>query len=213
MREKAARVVLPCGTCGKVIEDYASNRTRQKHGTIFCSVACRGVGVGLILSRHGVAKTKAERDAEYYVSRIDRLRASAKKRYWEKRDVILASRKAQDRALKLEVIAALGGGCACCGERTFEFLTVDHIRNNGAEHRRQVGIGRHMYRAIKEEGFPKEEYRILCLNCNTSRGFYGYCPHNPDDRSPTSNHAAHRPGRPRTQNGLVIRRLSQGKMI
>ena len=40
------------------------------------------------------------------------------------------------RKLRAQVIAAYGGACACCGENAPEFLQVDHINNDGAEHRR-----------------------------------------------------------------------------
>lgn len=41
------------------------------------------------------------------------------------------------RRLKLEVLAGYGGKCICCGETHPAFLTVDHINNDGAEHRTQ----------------------------------------------------------------------------
>jgi hypothetical protein len=28
-------------------------------------------------------------------------------------------------------------------------------------------------------GTPHPDYRVLCHNCNTALGFYGYCPHQP----------------------------------
>jgi hypothetical protein len=30
---------------------------------------------------------------------------------------------------------------------------------------------------LKRRGYPQEGYTILCFNCNLSRGFFGYCPH------------------------------------
>lgn len=87
---------------------------------------------------------------------------------------------------KAECISAYGGKCACCGEGRLEFLTIDHPNNDGAEHRRpkakmregikRTGAGVHIYRYLRKNGFPKE-FRLLCWNCNCSRGFSGYCPH------------------------------------
>ena len=65
--------------------------------------------------------------------------------------------------------------CACCGEKHYEFLGVDHVNGGGARMRRELGHG-NISAWLKSRGFP-EGYRILCHNCNMSLGFYGYCPH------------------------------------
>jgi len=93
-------------------------------------------------------------------------------------------RKDFRRRLKQQVIDAYGGSCACCGETVFEFMTIDHTLGDGAEHRREIkGVGAsfRVYRDLIQRGFP-EGYQILCVNCNVSRGRYGYCPHRPGDR-------------------------------
>jgi hypothetical protein len=33
-----------------------------------------------------------------------------------------------------------------------------------------------MYVWLRDNGWP-EGYRVLCHNCNSARGLYGYCPH------------------------------------
>ena len=84
------------------------------------------------------------------------------------------------RQLKEEVIQEYGGKCACCGEDTYEFLTIDHIHGGGAEHKRQMkaaGIGQNLYRWLKKNGYPKEDFQLLCMNCNFAKGKYGTCPH------------------------------------
>src|SRR5689334_13226059 len=80
--------------------------------------------------------------------------------------------------LKLEIIAAYGGCCACCGETNPEFLCVDHIEGGGNSDRRENRwSGRQFYAQLKRDGFPKGKLRLLCANCNSSFGLYGYCPH------------------------------------
>lgn len=71
-----------------------------------------------------------------------------------------------------------GQRCDCCGETTYEFLHLDHVRGGGNKHRAATGErgGYHVYKAVIRDGFP-DIYRILCANCNLSFGFYGYCPH------------------------------------
>jgi hypothetical protein len=78
-------------------------------------------------------------------------------------------------ALRTQTLEAYGGRCACCGEATPEFLTVDHINGGGAEHRRQ--IKQPLDRWLKKNGFPKENFQLLCFNCNCAKYYFGGCPH------------------------------------
>lgn len=73
---------------------------------------------------------------------------------------------------------AYGGQCACCGVSDLVFLTLDHLADNGAAHRRELGsnsIGSGIYRWIIKQGFP-EGYQVLCFNCNWAKS-HGGCPH------------------------------------
>lgn len=82
---------------------------------------------------------------------------------------------------KLAVIKNYGGKCVCCGENKFEFLTIDHVNGGGNKHRKKMGIaGNSFYKWLRKLNYPKDEYRLLCMNCNSSLGWYGYCPHNSD---------------------------------
>jgi hypothetical protein len=74
--------------------------------------------------------------------------------------------------------------CACCGENTPLFLTIDHINNNGSKERMLFGKrngssgGHHNYRRIIKNNFPIG-YQILCYNCNCGRARTEtkICPH------------------------------------
>jgi len=79
--------------------------------------------------------------------------------------------------LKKEVIMAYGGECSCCGETMLEFLTIDHVNGNGNEHRQTIGRGYKLYKWLKNNNYPKKEFRLLCYNCNCARGQFGECPH------------------------------------
>ena len=99
----------------------------------------------------------------------------ANKRYYEKnRQWIKKFRK----DLKLEVVTAYGGKCECCDESHWQFLTLDHVDGNGqtdrAKYRNVTGA---LYGWIKRNNFPKNGYRLLCMNCNWIRRFGGTCPH------------------------------------
>lgn len=79
-----------------------------------------------------------------------------------------------------QVLEHYGKQCACCGEKEYKFLTIDHINNDGAKHRKPSG-GRmksdKLYRWLVLNNYPKD-FQILCWNCNC--GKYrnkGICPH------------------------------------
>lgn len=81
------------------------------------------------------------------------------------------------RRIKQEVVKHYGGECACCGQSELTFLTIDHVNNDGARHRQEIG-GAHELRAwLKANRYP-EGFQVLCFNCNDGRHFNGgTCPH------------------------------------
>lgn len=81
------------------------------------------------------------------------------------------------RRLKQEIIDAYGGHCVCCGETAFEFLTIDHIFGGGGHHHKKAKTTYQIYLDIRNAGYLKDIYRLLCMNCNFSYGKYGHCPH------------------------------------
>ncbi len=79
--------------------------------------------------------------------------------------------------IKKEAVAIYGGKCICCGEQTVEFLTFDHINNDGAQHRRQSHKARkHIQVWLKEQGWPPI-VRLLCWNCHMAQNGGRTCPH------------------------------------
>ena len=42
------------------------------------------------------------------------------------------------KANRIKVIQHYGGECVYCGEKTIQFLTVDHINGGGTRHRRDI---------------------------------------------------------------------------
>ena len=85
----------------------------------------------------------------------------------------------RDRAkLKLDMLAAFGWKCQCCGELNPYFLTLDHVKNDGSEWRAKTNFNeQQIYRLARREGFPKDVYACLCMNCNFAKGHFGACPH------------------------------------
>lgn len=86
------------------------------------------------------------------------------------------------RKKKLRVLERYGGAfCACCGESELKFLTLDHIANDGKEHRLQLASDQggypDLYKWAMRNDFPPG-LRVLCYNCNIGRARNkGICPH------------------------------------
>jgi hypothetical protein len=90
-----------------------------------------------------------------------------------------------NEGLRRDAFNAYGGACACCKEQHSEFLTLDHVHNNGKQHRIEVGGTKGVYQWAKKQGYPQDgSLRILCYNCHMSRSFLGYCPHETKPASP-----------------------------
>lgn len=93
-------------------------------------------------------------------------------------------RKSTNLNLKLYVVEAYGGKCSCCDEADPYFMTIDHVYGGGRKHFSEINAkGSDFYRWLKKNDFPKDDYRLLCYNCNCSFGNYGYCPHNTNNKT------------------------------
>lgn len=88
-----------------------------------------------------------------------------------------------ERELRLDLLDAYGGCCVCCGEVRWMLLSIDHKNNDGAEERRKHKSPKSFYRWLRESGYPKDRYQLLCHNCNAAKGFYSECPHETEKRA------------------------------
>jgi hypothetical protein len=90
---------------------------------------------------------------------------SAKKKYDWRNSLAVKSRTREE---KEEVLTYYGGGrCACieCGFSDIRALSIDHIYNNGSEHRKVSNMGGHVfYNWLKRNSYPFG-YQTLCMNC------------------------------------------------
>ena len=129
-------------------------------------------------------KNAKKRDAyrqRYYAD--NRVKIMARVREWEAANPERRRANAREFYYRLqhECIAAYGGyQCACCGETEPMFLSIDHVNDDGAEHRKLLGgnsAGVKLYQWLKAKGYP-EGFQVLCLNCNFGRYRNGgVCPH------------------------------------
>ena len=117
------------------------------------------------ISRKSGRKRKEYRNAyskKYYLANSDDLKARQIARY----------RKIKDLAYK-----AYGGyKCACCGEIEKSFLSLDHMNNDGYEHRKTVQApGLTLW--LRKNNYPIG-FQVLCMNCQFGRKHNaGVCPH------------------------------------
>ncbi len=92
--------------------------------------------------------------------------------------------RARQRRLetKMEAFKMYGGPkCACCGETCFLFLVIDHILNDGSDHRKEMkaqGYGPSgIYRWLRDNDYPSG-FQVLCASCNLGKQLNdGVCPH------------------------------------
>ncbi len=109
---------------------------------------------------------------------------SSRKKESYKRNTNKAKLRSKEyyRKNKREVMDHYGKVCQCCGETRLEFLTLDHIEQDGAEHRRKMNFnntctGYNFYLWLRKNNWPDMGLQVLCANCNNAKGSCGQCPH------------------------------------
>lgn len=106
-------------------------------------------------------------------------KARAKSKYYrEKYRDKYNQRKKQIQRERVEfILQKYGGKCVCCGEKNWRFLTLDHMNNDGKEHRKRMTTSAIYTWAMKND-YPKN-LQAMCFNCNCGRYMRGnnICPH------------------------------------
>jgi hypothetical protein len=102
-----------------------------------------------------------------------------KEAYRKNREYRIGTMRAYRKDVKTKVFDAYGRSCKCCGETEELFLDIDHMDNDGAEHRKEhkLNCGTQFYAWLINNNFPSN-FQTLCCNCN--RGKFrngGICPH------------------------------------
>jgi len=90
----------------------------------------------------------------------------------------------RSRQLRQDLLERYGNRCRCCGEsRSYKFLTLDHVNNDGYLERRTVSSPVALYRRILQHSGISSRYQLLCWNCNMAKAHYGRCPHQTSRRT------------------------------
>lgn len=112
----------------------------------------------------------------------EKYRQKSREWFLKNRDKALETNRKWRQEMRVKILSHYSNGkmeCACCGENVLEFLTLDHINNDGTKMRKMYPGGGHQhYRRIIKEGFPLG-FQVLCYNCNCGRAKTAdkVCPH------------------------------------
>lgn len=107
----------------------------------------------------------------------DQMRAQSNQAKPKNRVAHNARCRANRLKVRRTILSAYGGKCSCCGEEREEFLALDHVNGGGSKQRKNgFSTSGSIYRYAIRMGFPPT-FRLLCHNCNSALGWYGYCPH------------------------------------
>ena len=177
---------MKCGYCKSILRGALQKR--------YCSALCRNTFHYRNRKAEGLIKqTSVSRYGKGMCSRCGKLPITIGWYCTECKAIERARSFNNKRRTKIEMVNAYGGQCTCCGEKRVEFLTIDHINGNGRAHSIAAcgHSGGHMlYAWLKKTGYPKEGIRLQCYNCNLSRGYVGFCPHERERRTLRPVHTA-----------------------
>jgi len=123
---------------------------------------------------------QSKQNSKYYKEHKEKVLAKNKKWAEENRQQAYNNNTKSRSKRRMKCIEFYSGGkleCECCKENHYEFLTIDHIEGGGTQHRKDIGNGgQALYSWVINNGFP-DGFRVLCYNCNSCLGHYGFCPH------------------------------------
>lgn len=159
-----------CAGCKKTkhISEFSVNRARAD-GLDYSCKECKN-------ARTRKWKQKHKKEVSDYNKLYKSQHAKSVREYWDNYYRVSGykeKRNAQNTKARTNFIEMYGGKCSCCGENRVEFLTLEHVHGQVGK-RREVSYTAYRKAVAK---YDPSKYDLLCMNCNFSRGKYGYCPH------------------------------------
>jgi hypothetical protein len=119
-----------------------------------------------------------ENNKRSHIKHLAERKEHSKQYYRDNKEKYKIWHKEHREQARLDIIANYGGKCACCGETEPLFLEIDHVNGGGSTDRKNGLSGTMMYLKLKEQGYPKDDYQLLCANCNHGKFRNGgVCPH------------------------------------
>jgi hypothetical protein len=158
-----------CTKCGeeKILENFPFHHVG--HRAAMCK-SCKAFYNKKYREKHPEMQRKAVSKHASNLTMEQRIRRFEQQR-------VAASQRTKN--LKGEAFNHYGGPkCSCCGETGVLFLTIDHMNNDGYEHRKAgIRSGTTLYRWLRTQGYPTG-FQVLCFNCNIGKYLNGgICPH------------------------------------
>lgn len=153
-----------CKSCRAIIAKNYTDKNKDH---------CKEVSSKYYLENRDRIRT---RDAKYNLDNKEHV--TILKQVWTMAhiDSVRETKRKHNLKLRESFLDMYGRICACCGEDKVEFLTIEHKLGQRGIVRHKKETGKFAYsRAIKE--YRPDLYETLCMNCNFSKGRYGYCPH------------------------------------
>lgn len=127
-------------------------------------------------------KWRSTRREEYRVKMLaryhERIKGMSAEELVAFRKECVRKKKIRYYELKEKVYSAYGHACSCCGETQSEFLTLDHVNNDGNTHRKVMGGQAEAFlKWIIANDYPNS-IQVLCWNCQWGKVKNdGICPH------------------------------------
>ena len=126
-----------------------------------------------------VSVTEKKRRELYYQKNHERIRNYARNYASKNKERVELLKKLWKQDLRKTVLLHYSPKlvCTCCGESTYQFLTIDHI--NGKTKNRNDDSnksGNSLYLYLRRNNYPVG-FQVLCFNCNCAKGIHGACPH------------------------------------
>lgn len=167
-----------CRHCGeeKPLEDFHCNKNNKDGHTHVCKPCAKDIAARW---RKDNPEKKKEQDRLHHQRNRDKRLAARREYYRSDPERWKAKERDRQQALKHEAFQAYGGyRCSCCGEEEPMFLCLDHVNNDGNQHRREIGGAERLYQWLRVNDYPRGLLQVLCFNCNQGKRLNGgTCPH------------------------------------
>lgn len=148
-----------CTKCkeNKKYEEYQKDNSKKYGLASRCKKCCSEYRKGKIL-----AITKKLRNRNYYINNKDKIKKRVEN-YYDR--VGKGKEHKRIQILKSQLLIMLGGICNNC-KRT-DYLTLDHINNDG--HAERYTSKWAIIRKIIKDEIKRKNYQLLCHNCNQKK--------------------------------------------
>lgn len=134
-------------------------------------ILTRGPNKGKRLRLGLIGRQAAKRTSRWREEYVERYNASY---YQKNKEYFRKWHREYYQRVRRECIEAYGNRCSCCGEKEYDFLTMEHINGGG---RKELAMTHTVIFKLRRAGYPKGKYTVLCYNCNCAKGHVGICPH------------------------------------